>query len=156
MEDSVMAIYCNYKDFEGDVSTKNYEKMMELTSFDWGVDRNIRNAAGSPSGREMNVPEIHEIRVTKRVDKASVKLFQDATAGKLEGKCTINFTETTADEVKTFMTYELEDCGLSHYAPNSSDGGPPTETLVINFSKILMSLGSDRATYDLKQLAKGS
>ena len=66
---------------------------------------------------------------------SSPKLFLDAVAGKLDTKVTLKFTTTTKGKVETFLTYEMENSGLSHYSL-SSCGDMPVETLSLNFTKI--------------------
>ena len=56
-------------------------------------------------------------------------------AGKLDSKVTIKFTTTTKGKVETFLTYELENTGLSHYSLHSG-GEAPMESLSLNFAKI--------------------
>jgi type VI secretion system secreted protein Hcp len=73
--------------------------------------------------------------VTKLGDVSTPKLLLDAVAGKLDNKVTIKFTTTTKGKIETFMTYEFENTGLSHYS-TSSGGDMPTETLQLNFAKI--------------------
>ena len=58
--------------------------------------------------------------MTKLGDVSTPKLFLDAVAGKLDNNVTIKFTTTTKGKVETFLTYEMEKTGLSHYSLNSS------------------------------------
>ena len=76
--------------------------------------------------------------VTKRLDKASTKLFMDAVAGDLSATVKFKFTTTTKDKVDTFLAYELTNCGLSGYSM-SSGGDAPTESLSLNFTKVMFT-----------------
>ena len=157
-----MAIYLKFGKVNGAVTTKGYEKWMELNSFQWGVGRAIGTAARGSTTRESSEPSISEIVVTKVMDTASIGLFQDATYGDLSTPVTISFTSTTKDGVTEFLKYELENTGLSGYSV-SSGGDAPTESLSLNFTKIMISysgLGvkahgsADRAGYDLTLMTK--
>ena len=73
--------------------------------------------------------------MTKLSDVSTPKLFLDAVAGKLDNKVTIKFTTTAKGDVATFLTYEMENTGLSHYSL-SSGGDMPTKLMLLNFTKI--------------------
>jgi type VI secretion system secreted protein Hcp len=130
-----MALYMKYGSINGSVTTDGFQKWIELHSFQWGVSRNIGTAARSMHGREHSEPSLSEVTVTKATDAATPKLFLDAVAGKLDNKVTIKFTTTIKAKVETFLTYELENTGLSHYSL-SSGGDNPMESLALNFTKI--------------------
>ena len=66
-----MAVYMNWDGIDGAVTTKGFEKWIELSSFQWGVGRAIGTAARGAATREATEPNISEIVVSKRLDKAS-------------------------------------------------------------------------------------
>jgi type VI secretion system secreted protein Hcp len=130
-----MAIYLKYAALEGSVTEQGHTKWIELDSFHWGVGRAIGTAARGSTSREHSEPSISEVTVTKRMDKASPKLFLDAVAGKLDAKVQIHFTTTNKGKVETFLKFDLENTGLSGYSV-SSGGDMPVESLSLNFTKI--------------------
>jgi type VI secretion system secreted protein Hcp len=147
---------------DGAVTTKGFEKWIELNSLQWGVGRAVGTAARGSTTRESSEPSISELVVTKRMDVASNKLFQDAVGGDFSTKVTIKMTTTTKDQVTTFLKYELTNTGLSGYSV-SSGGDAPTESLSLNFTKIQITYtgldvktsGSpDTVGYDLEKMAK--
>jgi type VI secretion system secreted protein Hcp len=149
-----------YGSIKGAVTTEGFKDWIELTSFQWGAGRGIGTAARGSTSREHSEPNLSEVTVTKVGDVASPKLFLDAVAGELNNKVTIKFTTTTKNKVETFLTYELENTGLSHYSLSSS-GDMPMESLSLNFTKISKTfIGMDPATkgnpetvgYDLTQM----
>jgi type VI secretion system secreted protein Hcp len=151
-----------FGDIDGAVTTKGFEKWIELNSFQWGVGRAIGTAARGAATREASEPSISEIVVTKRLDKASTKLFMDAVAGDLSATVKFKFTTTTKDKVDTFLAYELTNAGLSGYSI-SSGGDAPQESLSLNFTKIMFTYterdpkiaGSpDTVGYDLLTMSK--
>ena len=157
-----MAIYMKWDDIDGAVTTTGFEKWIELSSFQWGVGRGIGTAARGAATREASEPNISEIVVTKRLDKASTKLFMDAVAGDLSATVKFKFTTTTKDKVDTFLAYELTNAGLSGYSI-SSGGDAPSESLSMNFTKVMFTYterdpkiaGSpDTVGYDLLTMAK--
>ena len=130
-----MAIYMKYGSIKGPVTTEGFKDWIELESFHWGVGRNVGTAARGAYSREHSEPNLSEITVTKRGDVSSPKLFLDAVAGKLDNKVEIKFTTTTKGKVETFLTYKLENTGLSAYSM-SSGGDMPSESLSLNFTKV--------------------
>jgi type VI secretion system secreted protein Hcp len=157
-----MAIYMKYGAIDGPVTTGGFIKWIELNSFQFGVGRGIGSAARSETNREASEPSLSEIVVTKSTDIASNKLFADAVGGTMDSKVTIKFTTTTKDKVETFLTYELTDTGLSGYSI-SSGGDRPSESLSLNFTKVMITfVGTDAKTggspdtagYDMTKMAK--
>lgn len=133
-----MAIYMKFgDDVNGDVTTEGFKQWIELNSFQFGVSRGVSSGAGGAT-RESSAPNISEIVVSKYLDSASAKLYQDLLAGAFDTKVTIKMTTTTKNKVETFLTYELTDCGVSSYS-QSSGGDAPTESLSLNFIKIMLT-----------------
>ena len=155
-----MAIYLKYGDIKGPVTTDGFKDWIELLSFQWGVGREVGTAARGSTSREHSEPNLSEVTVTKLTDVASPKLFLDSVGGKLDNKVTIKFTTTTKGKVETFLTYELENTGLSHYSM-SSGGEAPVEALSLNYTKITetftghdpgISGSPETVGYDLSQM----
>jgi type VI secretion system secreted protein Hcp len=155
-----MACYMKYGDIKGAVTTDGFKDWIELNSFQWGVGRSIGTAARGATSREHSEPNLSEITVTKLTDVASPKLFLDSVGGKLDNKVTIKFTTTTKGKVETFLTYELENTGLSGYSLHSG-GDMPTESLSLNFTKITKTFSGmdpgvsgspETVGYDLTQM----
>ena len=155
-----MAIYMDFDGVKGDVTTADYKGWIELNSFQFGVSRAVSSGAGGAT-RESSAPSISEIVVSKYLDSASPKLYQDSLAGAFDTKVTIKMTSTTKNKVETFLTYELTDCGVSSYS-QSSGGDAPVESLSLNFIKIMMTptpldksgqiKKGDVVTYDLLEM----
>jgi type VI secretion system secreted protein Hcp len=155
-----VAIYMKYGDIKGAVTTDGFKDWIELNSFQWGVGRAIGTAARGSTSREHSEPNLSEVTVTKPTDVASAKLFLDSVAGKLDSKVTIKFTTTTKGKIETFLTYEMENTGISGYSL-SSGGDMPNESLSLNFTKISKTFSAmdpgisgspETVGYDLTQM----
>ena len=131
-----MAIYMNWDGVHGDVTTQGFEKWIELTSFQWGVGRGIGSAMSGQASRESSIPSVSEIVVTKRMDGSSPGLWTDSVAGQLNTTVKIAFTTTSQGATTQFLNYELTNTGLSGYSL-SSGGDMPTESLSLNFTKVV-------------------
>jgi type VI secretion system secreted protein Hcp len=149
-----------FGDVPGDVTTQGFKDWIEMNSFQFGVSRGVSSGAGG-STRESSSPSISEIVVTKYFDKSSAKLYQDSVAGSFDTKVQIKMTTTTKSTIETFLTYDLSDCGVSSYS-QSSGGDAPTESLSLNFVKIMVTptpldksgqiKKGDVVTYDLLEM----
>jgi type VI secretion system secreted protein Hcp len=138
-----VAIYMNWDGVPGDVTTSGFEKWIELTSFQWGVGRGIGSAMSGQASRESSIPSVSEIVVTKRMDGSSPGLWTDSVAGQLNTTVKIAFTTTSQGATTQFLNYELTNTGLSGYSL-SSGGDMPTESLSLNFTKVVWSFtGTD-------------
>jgi type VI secretion system secreted protein Hcp len=125
-----------YGDVGGSVTTDGFKDWIQLNSFQWGVGRGVSTPHGSEDTREGSEPSVSEVVVTKRMEKSSPKLWQDAVGGDFSAKVTIVFTSTTKDKVESYLQYELTDCGLSGYSTSAGSDDPPQESLSLNFAKV--------------------
>ena len=157
-----MSIYMKFGSVEGQVTTSGFEKWIELGSFQYGIGRAVTTGAGGQQ-RESSHPSVSEITVSKVFDVASPALYEDSVAGSFDTKVTIKLTTTTKNKVDTFLSYELSECGVSGYSL-SSGGENPSESLSLNFTKIMVTpsplddKGSPKkgavVTYDLATMTK--
>lgn len=56
-----MAIYIEIEGIEGNITAKGYEKMIEISSFNWSVGRDISQSAGRMANREASRHSVSEI-----------------------------------------------------------------------------------------------
>ena len=154
-----MPIYMQYGTIKGDVTAHGHKDWIEVNSFQWGVGRGITSPTGGSSDRESSAPSVSEIVVTKSEDKATVDLLNDALQG--EGvDVTIDFCKTDKGKLETYLEYVLNDTLISGFS-TSSGGDRPSESLSLNFTKIMCkdtSMGAKNetgdpssVTYDLAQ-----
>jgi type VI secretion system secreted protein Hcp len=132
-----MAIYMKYGPVEGEVTTKGFDKWIELNSFQWGLGRAFSSmAGGNVSQREGSLPSVSEITVTMNTGKPTVKLLTEALKGKgnIETKIAFVRTEQGGQPID-YMLYTLTNTAISGYSV-SSGGDRPSESISLNFSKI--------------------
>ncbi len=133
-----MPIYVKYKDLgvKGDVTESNHKNWIEVSSFQWGVGRGISSPTGASADRESSAPSVSEITLTKSQDISTVGLLTEALQG--DGvKVTIDFCRTNKDQMDVYLTIELENVMISGYSV-SSGGDRPSESISLNFTKIMM------------------
>jgi len=131
-----MPIYVEWEGIEGDVTAEGYAKHIEVNSFQFGIGRGIGSPMGGSKDRESSAPSVSEVVVIKPTDSASTALFEGALYG--EGKkVTLKFVNTDAGQLETFLSYELQEVLISGYSM-SSGGDNPSESVSLNFTKIIM------------------
>lgn len=141
-----MPIFLNYDGVEGDSTSAGHEKWIEISSFQFGVGRGISSPTGGSADREASAPSVSEIVVTKVNDSASTKLLNEALQG--EGKTVkIDFCRTNKDKLDVFLKYELSETMVSGFSL-SSGGERPTESVSLNFTKILMTNTAGKSAND--------
>jgi len=159
-----VAIYMKYGPVAGSVTTDGFKDWIQLQSFSWGVGRGVSLPHGGEDTREGSEPSVSEVAVTKRMEKASIQLWQDAVGGDFSNLVTIKFTTTTKDKVESYLEYEFTDTGLSGYSVSAGPDDPPQESLSLNFAKVTWKYGvvdaktsskPQSASWDLTQVKKG-
>lgn len=159
-----MAIYMKFAGIDGQVTTKGFEKWIELDSCALNIQRHTTLGSGGRS-REGAHPEISEIHVTKKFDKATAKILQESVAGTFDKEVNIKWTTTTKSKIDTYFHVKLEKCGITQYSQSSSPDHVPMESLALNFLKVtytpspLNDAGTpekgDVVFYDLSELKAG-
>ena len=133
-----MPIYMKYGDIKGDVTAEGHkgaDGWVEVNSFQFGIGRGISSATGGSTDRESSAPSVSEIVVTKPMDKSSFRWVEESLHG--EGvEVEIDFCKTDKDKLEVYTTYKLSDCMVSGYSV-SSGGDRPSESISLNFTKIL-------------------
>jgi type VI secretion system secreted protein Hcp len=133
-----MPIYIKYGDIKGDVTAEGHkgtDGWVEVGSFQFGIGRGISSPTGGSVDRESSAPSVSEIVVTKVMDKSSYRWMEESLWG--EGvNVQIDFCKTDKDKLEVYASYKLENCMVSGYSV-SSGGDRPSESISLNFTKIL-------------------
>lgn len=130
------AVYMKIEGIKGEVTTPNYEGMIEIDSMQLELARSIQSSPGAP--RESSSPSFSDVTITKRTDSTSPHLFLEAAAGVVGKKVDLHFTTSVNGEERTYYLVTLSDVLVSGFS-QSSGGENPTESLSLNFTKIEMS-----------------
>ena len=147
-----MPIFMHYDGIDGNVTAKGYEKWIEVQSFQFGSGRGISTPTGGSENREASAPSVSEVVVTKLMDKASPKLFEESLIGK-DGKIVKIVMTRTGKELAELCLYKFEEVLVSGYSVSSGGDGAPMESLSINFVKFEYSYtGSDVAGKDASKM----
>lgn len=143
-----MTMYMKVPGISGDVTTKGYDKFIEIENIDFSAKRVINTQAGQTTKRQSAQPVISELKISKRMDQTSPYLFQEAVVGKDLGDIEVDFTLSGQDSAYAKLTFS--GCMISGYQlidghgkleagnSTSSEGvdAHPLENLTINFNKV--------------------
>ncbi|MEO0035155.1 MAG: hypothetical protein RLZZ501_1178 [Pseudomonadota bacterium] len=131
-----MPIYMKFPGADGNVSAQGFDKWIELTSVGFGMDRPMDSQVGNKSYGATAKLKIHDITATKVTDGSSPQLTIAALQGAFDKTVTIAFATTTTSGMENFMSYELQNCGVSSMQTHGGQEGKPMETYTLRFSQI--------------------
>jgi len=134
-----MAIYIDYDGVKGNVTADKFKDQIKVLSLHFGVGRGISMEPGNMANREATRPTLSEITFTKLADNATTSLFNEAVSGEKGKKVKINFVQTGAKDLTSYMDYELEDCLVSGYSISADGEGDPVETVTLSFAKLMVN-----------------
>jgi type VI secretion system secreted protein Hcp len=134
-----MAIYMKYGDITGDATQNGYEGYINLTSFDWGLDRHFAvDQVGRATNREAAQAQIRRCHVSKDVDHSSGQILEAVATHFKSEKCTIVFVRT-GNPGNAYLTFTLTDALIAKLAVNSGQPERPAENLEIDFTELEIS-----------------
>jgi type VI secretion system secreted protein Hcp len=112
---------------------------IQISSFQWGSSRGVTSPTGGSADRQSSAPSISEITITKTQDASSPNLFK-ALLGKPQGlgTCTLTFVKGNQPKEAPYLTITLTNTMISGYSL-SSGGDRPTESITLNFTKIVFT-----------------
>lgn len=141
-----MSVFLHYEGIKGESTDSGHKDWIDIDSWQWGVERKVTSATSTQGDRESSNAEISNIRITKRMDSSSNKLFLESCCG--TGKTIkLHLTKTgKGSGADVYMEYILKNAIISSYRVGgvSGDYERPSETLDISF----VELEAKYTTYD--------
>ena len=123
-----MPIYLNLSTVTGESKANKHVGWIELTS----LSRSLKN--------------VSEVSCTKNVDSTSATLMRLSISGKPQPAITIvDFVDA---EGRIHLQFLLENVLIASYSLSSAGGGQPTESITLNFTKIIITRFSADAPDD--------
>jgi len=135
-----MAIYLEFDGIGGNVTAAGYEGQVKIDTASFSVTRDVSMEAGNMSNRESGKPSFSGVSLSKSADGASAAFFKSSILGAAGKKATLRFVQTgDNDELKEFISYELENCIVSHFSFSASGDDLPYESINLSYSKCTIS-----------------
>jgi type VI secretion system secreted protein Hcp len=135
-----MPIYMKYGDINGSVTSDKFKDHVELHSFSFATNRNVRFSGGHGKERTADQATVSEVQIAKLMDSSSQDLYFEALKGTPKN-VKIKVVGMMDGELNEVVTYELENAILSNYHVNGGSD-QPSEAMSINFTKITCSFTS--------------
>jgi type VI secretion system secreted protein Hcp len=128
---------------EGEATDSKHKSEIEVLSFSWGVSNISSLGAGSGGGSGKASPQA--VTITKKLDKASPKLYQMVAQGDHFKNATITLRKSGGKQ-EEYCVVTLETVYPTGYQVSGSDGADlPLETVSLNYSKIVTEYKEQKA-----------
>jgi type VI secretion system secreted protein Hcp len=119
---------------DGESTNSRHGGEIEIESFSWGATQSGTSTGGGGAGKVI----FQDIHFTKILDKASPKLML-ATATGEHIKEVVLTGEVSGKKGQKFLEIKMEDVIISSFQQGGSAGDYPTESISMNFSKIVFT-----------------
>jgi type VI secretion system secreted protein Hcp len=119
---------------DGESRDDKHKNEIEILSYSWGATNSGTMQQGGGGGR--GKVSVHDFSITKKVDKATPKLFLACATGEHipEAKLTVR---KAGGEQQEFLTVKMSDLLVSSYQTGGASSDPvPTDQVSFNFAKI--------------------
>jgi type VI secretion system secreted protein Hcp len=132
-----MGIYMKFGDIQGDATQKGFEGWINLTHFEWGLDRKFaEDQVGRAFNREGAQAQMGACTVRKDSDSSSGVIIQTAATEFKGQKCEIAFVRT-GNPGETYLHFTLTDAliqklDVATQGPNER----PIEAITIDFTEV--------------------
>ena len=128
---------------EGEAQTDGFEKQIELDSFSWAFHN---SSTPHGAGRGAGKVEAHGIVCTKKVDKASPKLFKAITTGEHFKDAILTALKAGGAKNVAFMKFEFDQLFVDlNESGSNGDGDVPRESLNFQFGKVTVTYNEQKA-----------
>ena len=131
-----MSIKMKYGNIKGDSSESMHENAIDISTFRVSSSRSVRT--NSQSMREIGLPSISEIQITKPVCSASPLLIQEVLQGKGQD-AEFQFLRTSPNGLECTCIYKVTDALLTSHSFGANANESMEETFTISFTKIDIS-----------------
>ena len=150
-------IYMKIEGIDGEATDRGHEKEIDVLSWSWGMSQGGSGHAGGGAGKV----SVHDLSLTKYVDKSSPDLMLACASGKHFPKIELTMRKP-GEAAQDYLKYTFENVVCASYQVGGSSSDPiPTESISMNFTKVLVeykeqkpggSLGApERAGWDFEK-----
>ncbi len=129
-------IYMKIEGIDGEATDRGHENEIDVLSWSWGMSQSSAgHAAGSSRSGKVSV---HDISITKHVDKSSADLMIACASGRHFPNIILTMRKAS-EEPRDYLKYMFENVYCTSYQVGGSNTEPlPTESLSLTFTKVLV------------------
>ena len=119
---------------DGESTDAKHKGQIEIDSFSWGVSNSGAMAAGGGGGS--GKASFSDLHFTKTVDKSSPKLMEAVATGEHLRSVDLVVRKAGGEQLEYYKV-TLQDVLISGYSTTGNSGEAPSESISLNFSKIV-------------------
>ena len=136
--------FVKFDGINGESTDSKHSGWIEAIQYNTGASQKVSSTASSAGGASSERTNVRPFTFTKQVDSSSPKLFQACCAGTHFNKIVIAINRSGGDEKVKFMEYKLSNCIISDISTHGGSDGFPSESISINFGKIIVTYVKQR------------
>lgn len=126
-------IHLKIDDLKGESKDKGFEGQIDVLSWAWGATQTGTRQYGGGGGT--GKVSVHDMTITKRVDKSTPELVLKVCNGKHYDKAELTISKAGEDPLN-YIKYTLENVLISSFSTGGSPGDEVVhENLSLNFEK---------------------
>lgn len=120
---------------DGESQDSTYKNCIDVDSWSWGMTQSgsMHVSGGGGKGKV----SIHDLSVTKQVDKASPALMQKCCKGEHFPEATLICRKAGGDSQVEYLKIKMEEVLVSSYSQSGGGGDTmPLDSFTLNFAKV--------------------
>ncbi|MDB6141712.1 MAG: fimbrial protein [Pseudomonas sp.] len=129
----------------GDSLDAQHKDWIEITGYSFGAKQSVSRTASSAGGAAAGGVDVSDFTISKRLDRASSKLFEASCTGSPLKEVTLSLNRAGGEKLKYFEI-KLEEVMISNFT-HIGESGEPLEKITLNYGRIKTTYThQDRAT----------
>lgn len=126
---SVGSFFDVFLEIDGIQGSSSHNGAIDILSWSWGASNPTTVGGGGAGSGKVSM---HDISITKKIDKASPLLYSFAKSGKRVK----NMVLTVSNGGSDYLKIKMSDVMVSSYGLSGQGNNQPIESVSFNFSKI--------------------
>ena len=128
-------IFIKIETVEGESQDEKHGKEIDVMSWSWGMNQPASNQVGTGGGQGQ--VEVHDLRLTKSIDKSSPILQKYCMTGEHIPSAILTSRKAGGKDKVEFIVIKIEEVMVSSISMGHSNGvDVPTEEVTLNFGKV--------------------
>ena len=130
-----MPVFLRIEGIDGESTSEQHAGWHDVFSFSWGCSNAVSPGAGGGGGAGRST--FSDLNVVKPSGKGSPGLMVFCAQGRHLPAVQLEVTRYSGEREVVVQRYELQDCSISSFQVAGDGDSAPTESLSLNFTKIV-------------------